>query len=250
MTISEMDLEQLSQLLDGELDTVARQQLEIRISLEPALAATWHDLQAMNAQLRQAFPENAACGVPRNIAVMLEPAIRSSSTLRHPASRSARKVLPFLRRQSPWPTALAASVVLAVAVALFPDSSTSPASAPGLTLAAALESLPSGDSWQRLDDGSQVQAVLTFPRIEGGWCREFALQHTSDAETRRGVACRTEGQWRTEVIAQTAGPESRDVYRPAGAGDNETVHHFVRNQAADIPLNGAQEATLIAQGWR
>lgn len=242
MTISEADFEQLSQLLDGELDALPRQQLEQRIALEPALASTWRELQAVNAELRAAYADNATAGVPRNITAMLDTAARQGST--------NSNVVSFFRRQTFLPTALAASLMLAVAIAMMPDSDTSSSQASGLTLAAALESLPSGDTWKVLDDGSEIQAVLTFPGRNGDWCREFALKQSIGNETRRGVACRAEGHWRTEVIAQAPGPESTDVYRPAGAGDSDTVHRFIRNQAADIPLDGRQEALLIENNWR
>lgn len=241
MTISEADFERLSQLLDGELDAVSGHQLEQRIAREPELASAWQELQAINATLRQAYA-GAAAGIPQKITAMLDSAESQGPT--------KDNVVPFFRRQPLWPAALAASVVLAFAIALIPDDTGSPASTPGLTLAAALESLPSGDTWTSLEDGGQIQAVLTFPSLDGGWCREFALKQTSRKETQRGVACRTDGQWQTEVVAQAPEQESRDVYRPAGAGDSQAVHHFIRDQAADIPLSGPQEAALIDSGWR
>ncbi|MFN2329364.1 MAG: hypothetical protein ABR612_10625 [Chromatocurvus sp.] len=258
MTISEADFEQLSQLLDGELDTESRQQLEMRMALEPALASTWRDLQVIDAELRAAYVDNAATGVPREITAMLDdPAQQGSTstgttsdnTSTNTSSNTSSNVVSFFRRQPFLPTALAASLVLAVAIAMMPDSGTSSPPAPGLTLAAALESLPSGDTWEGLDDGSEIQAVLTFPSRDGGWCREFALKQTVGNATRRGVACRKEGQWHTEVIAQAPGPQSSDVYRPAGAGDSDAVNHFIRHQAADVPLNGRQEALLIENHW-
>lgn len=242
MTISEADFERLSQLLDGELDTAARRQLEQRIALEPELASIWNELQSIHAELRQAYVGIEASGVPGNITALLNSRAQQGG--------ATDNVVPFFRRKSFGPMALAASVVLAVAIALIPDNARFPASTPGLTLAAVLEALPSGNTWQALDDGSEVQAVLTFPSRDGDWCREFAMKLTAAGGTRRGVACRKEGQWRTEVIAQAPGPESTDVYRPAGAGDSSTVQHFIRNQAADIPLDGRQESTLIRNGWR
>lgn len=241
MIISEADFEQLSQLIDGELDAVSRQQLEQRIALEPELASAWQELQTISATLRQAYA-GATTGIPQRITAMLDSAARQG--------RANNNVVPFFRRQPVWPAALAASVLLAFAIVLIPDDTGSPASTQALTLAAALESLPSGDAWTTLEDGGQIQAVLTFPSRDGGWCREFALQQTSRKETRRGVACRTEGQWQTEVLARAPEQDSGDVYRPAGAGDNQAVHQFIRDQAADIPLSGPQEAVLIDSGWR
>ncbi len=240
MTITEADFERLSQLIDGELDAASQQQLEQRIALEPELASAWQELQTINATLRQAYA-GATTGIPQRITSMLDSAVGQD--------RAKDNVVPFFRRQPLWPAALAASVVLALAVSLTPEHTGSP-SPPALSLAAVLESLPSGDTWTTLEDGAQIQAVLTFPSRDGSWCREFALKQMSRKDTRRGVACRTDGQWRTEVVAQAPEHESSDVYRPAGAGDSQAVHQFIRQQAADIPLSGSQEAALIDSGWR
>lgn len=241
MTINEADFERLSQLLDGELDAVSRQQLEQRIALEPELASTWQELKTINATLRQTYA-GATTGIPQRITAMLDSAAGQG--------RAKDNVAPFFRRQPLWPAALAASVVLALAIALTPDDTGSSSATAGLTLAAALESLPSGSTWTTLEDGGQIQPVLTFPSRDGGWCREYALKQTSRTESRRGVACRKDGQWQTEVVAQAPEQESSDVYRPAGAGDSRAVHHFIRDQAADIPLSGPQESALIDSGWR
>ncbi len=240
MAISEADFQRLSRLLDEELDAEARQRLEQRIALEPELADTWRQLQAMNTELRLAYAGGAAAAVPGEIRALLED---------EKASRGGTpgNIVPLFRRRQLWPAALAASLVLAVSIALLPDGTPRK---PGMTLASALDSMPSGDDWHALDDGSKARAVLTFPNHEGGWCREFLLREADAKGTVRGVACRAGEDWRTEVIAQGAGPDSSDVYRPAGAGDSDAVHQFIRDQAADIPLDGPQEKRIIARNWR
>lgn len=242
MAISNADFEQLSQLLDGELDATARHDLERRIASQPELAETWHHLRTMNAELRRAYGNSEAAGVPD--------AVRTLLGNDKPANMAQNNVIPLFRRRNIWPVALAASLVLAVSLALFPDGKPGVSQRSGMTLATALETLPSGDDWTGLDDGRQMRAVLTFPDRDGGWCREFLLRHTRSEDTLRGVACRTAGDWHTEVMAPGAGPDSSDVYRPAGAGDSSAVQGFIRDRAADIPLDGKQEATLIERSWR
>lgn len=244
MAISESDFEQLSQLLDGELDAAARARMEQRIAREPELAGTWERLQTVNLRLQRAYAGREAAGVPSEIRALLKDREPGSGT-------DGGKVVPlFGQRRQLWPAALAASVVLAVAVALFPGGeSTSPRQA-GMTLAEALESSASGDDWRVLTDGSRMQAVLTFPRHGGGWCREYLLHEAGGDAPLRGVACRTAGDWQTEVLAQGSGPESRDVYRPAGAADSNAVHEFIRDHAADIPLDASKENALIIREWR
>lgn len=240
MAISEADFQQLSRLLDEELDAEARQDVEQRIALEPELADTWRRLQAMNTELRLAYADSEAGAVPGEIRALL-------GNGKAARGGSAANVVPLFGRRQLWPAALAASLVLAVSIALLPDGAPRQ---PGMTLASALDSMPSGESWHALGDGSQVRAVLTFPNHDGGWCREFLLREADAEGAVRGVACRAAEDWRTEVIAQGAGPDSSDVYRPAGAGDSDAVHQFIRDHAADIPLDGPQESRVIARNWR
>ncbi|MEQ8515096.1 MAG: hypothetical protein RIC38_05775, partial [Chromatocurvus sp.] len=173
MAISEADFEQLSQLLDGELEAAERHHLEQRIALEPELAATWQRLQAINAGLQLAYAGNDSAGVPG--------AIRALLKNEKNARNAEDNVVPLFRRQTLWPAALAASLVLAVAVALSPNNGPTTSQQPGMTLATVLDSAPSDDTWHDLDDGRQLRAVLTFPNHDGGWCREFLLRDAGQA---------------------------------------------------------------------
>ena len=242
MTTSERDFEQLSLLLDGELDTAACRDLKERIALEPELAATWGSLQQLNVRLQEAYGGVDAAGVPNEIEALL-----GSEA---PAAPAKAKVYALFPRRLAVPVALAASVVLAVSLALFTDVNGDTREQRGSSLAAALESLPSGDDWHALRSGGQIQTVLTFPARDGSWCREFLLREPEQKDAQRGVACRRAEGWHTEVLAQVQESGRNDVYRPAGASDNSAVQHFIREQAADIPLDGKKEASLIAQGWR
>ena len=60
--------------------------------------------------------------------------------------------------------------------------------------------LPVGRVGRSLPDGSQVRALLSFPSVDGGWCREYLL--AQEGSEWRGVACReASGQWVTAVLA-------------------------------------------------
>ncbi|MFN2288714.1 MAG: hypothetical protein ABR578_10330 [Chromatocurvus sp.] len=238
MAISDADLERLSQLLDGELNTAEVQRMQRRLAEEPALAATWRDLQALDVELRQACAGHGSTRVPDDIRALLsEGSVRDN-------------VVPLFPRRALWPMALAASLVLAVAIALVPLGTSDVPRQSVATLASALEANASGDSWYPLDGGRQMQAVLTFKNHNGDWCREFLLRRSDNASAQRGVACRQEEQWRTEVLASGAAPGSPAAYRPAAAGDRDAVQQFMRDHAADIALDARQEEKLINNAWR
>ena len=238
MAISDADLERLSQLLDGELDAAGGQRMQRRLAEEPALAATWRDLQALDIELRQACAGHESTRVPDEIRALL-----TEATARN-------NVVPLFTRRTLWPLALAASLVLAVAIALVPPGTPDTPRQSVATLASALEANASAESWYPLDGNRQMQAVLTFKSHNGDWCREFLLRTSDAANAQRGVACRQAEQWRTEVLAPGAAPHSPSAYRPAAAGDSDAVQQFVRDHAADIALDARQEKTLIENGWR
>jgi hypothetical protein len=115
-------------------------------------------------------------------------------------------------------------------------------------LSAALESTPSrGTGWETLSDGRQLRAVLSFRSSTGNWCREYLL---GDSEGNwHGVACRGNDGWTTEVLAATRVEDSSAQYRPAGAADSISVADYIDRNANGIPLDGREEATIMAQGW-
>lgn len=238
MAISDADLERLSQLLDGELDTAEGQRMQRRLAEEPALAATWRDLKGLDIELRQACAAHGSTRVPDDIrALLTEETVRDN-------------VVPLFPRRTLWPMALAASLLLAVAIALVPPGTPDTPRQSVATLSSALEANASGDSWYPLDGGRQMQAVLTFRKHNGDWCREFLLRTSDSASAQRGVACRQGEQWRTEVLVSGAAPGSPGAYRPAAAGDSDAVQQFMRDHAADIALDARQEEKLIDNAWR
>lgn len=115
-------------------------------------------------------------------------------------------------------------------------------------MAQALESSPSRASgWETLDDERKFRSVLTFPAVDGTWCREFLLAHRES--NWRGVACRDGGNWVNQVVGSEVFLNQETQYRPAGADDTESVARFIDETATDVALGPQQEAALIQSGW-
>ena len=92
-----------------------------------------------------------------------------------------------------------------------------------------------------------MRVVLTFPAADGTWCREFLV---AQAESHwRGVACRNEGSWVTEVIGREVFLEQAAAYRPAGAADADKVARFIDHAAVDVALGPREEAAVLEAGW-
>jgi hypothetical protein len=231
------DIELLSRFMDGELDLADRDALEARLEAEPALAAKLATLRQNDALLAQVFNSGPATRIPAHATVAL-------------ADRDNVVALPFGRRFAPL--AAAASLVLGIGAVLMQlDTPTTGSRSPAMDamLASALETLPSrADGWDTLEDGSQLRAVLTFPAADGKWCREFLM--ASDAKHWRGVACRDDDTWVTQVMGSEVFLEQATQYRTAGAGDSEAVARFIDETATDVALGPQQEQALIASDWQ
>lgn len=230
--MNEHDYQQLSQYLDGELDMLTARRVEQRLAAEPALAATLEQMREQQAALRAAFEGQEA--VPASVVGLLK----------------SRENVVALPRQAPprpaWHYALAASLVAGIGLMLSP-----PWQAPddNSSIASVLETSPSmADDWATLDNGMQVRPVLSFRDNTGTWCREYVAVVGGDAS--RGVACRDGGQWQVRFEVASDLPGSTDQFRPAGAGDSDTIGAYLDEHAAGIALSAEQEAELIERGWR
>ncbi|GAB3279473.1 anti-sigma factor family protein [Parahaliea aestuarii] len=232
------DLELLSQYLDGELAAGEVAHLEQRLAKEAPLAAELRRLRQADDAVKAFVEQGAAGPVPSHIAELLAPVSQSARVIPFP-SRRGRAAVGF---------AIAASLVAAVGLVLAPQWQQA-GNGPQL-LAEALETTPSSaEQWSPLADGRALRPVLSFAGDDGRWCREYQL---SDAGKQwRGVACRGENGWQTEVqVGEPADLDNGSEYLPAGAGDVDAISSFINRNATGIPLSAAEEASLIDQGWR
>jgi len=235
------DLEQLSQYLDGELATGDVAALERRLAAEPRLSAELQRLRRVDEELRALANQPGSDSVPPHIAALLAPVAQTGRVIPFP-SRRGRAAVGF---------ALAASLVASVGLVLAPQWQVAEHSGERAQLVAqALENTPSSaDQWSSLADGSTLRPVLSFAGTDGRWCREYQLQQAD--QQWRGVACRNDGGWHTEIqVAEPAELDSGNQYLPAGAHDVDAISDFINRNATDIPLSAAEEAELIDSAWR
>ncbi|WP_116365821.1 anti-sigma factor family protein [Parahaliea mediterranea] len=231
------DLELLSQYLDGELPAGDVARLEQRLAQEAPLAAELRRLKQADDAVRAFAEQGAAGGVPSHVAELLAPVSQSARVIPFP-SRRGRAAVGF---------AIAASLVASVGLVLAPQWQ---AGDDGPLLAQALETTPSSaDEWLTLADGRSLRPVLSFAGDDGRWCREYQLQ--DGGQQWRGVACRGDSGWQTEVqVGEPADLDNSGDYLPAGADDVDAISDFIHRHAAGIPLSAAEEARLIDQHWR
>ncbi len=240
--MTEQDYELLSQYLDGELAAPEAQQLRKRLVAEPVLRASLDRLQKVNNKVKDAFDVPGADTVPARVVTMVENARTRSGRLSQ-------------QHRAGWGLAVAASLVVASGLLLMPDWRQQTGDPLALSadddalLTYEFEYSPSrADGWDTLSDGRQVRPLLSFANKQGGWCREYLM--SVDGVTWRGVACRTQGRWTTEVLSAEELGGSINEYRPAGAADSDQITQFIDTHSADIALSLEEEADLILRNWQ
>ena len=224
----------LSMYIDKELDAERTIALVTRLQRDASLRARLTSMEANDAALRRLVKAKAS--VPKHLA----PLVKADNATIMPSARS-------------WthPAGVALAAGFAVVVALVGSLNRADVFNPMTMdpqLASALEHSPSqATGWERLENGRDFRSVLTFPAADGRWCREFLL--AQDESHWRGVACRDNGKWESQVVGSEVFLEQETQYRPAGAGDSEQVARFIDETAADVALGPQQEAALISSGW-
>ena len=224
----------LSMYIDNELDAERTIALVTRLQRDASLRARLTSMEANDAALRRLVKAKAS--VPKHLA----PLVKADNATIMPSARN-------------WthPAGVALAAGFAVVVALVGSLNRADVFNPMTMdpqLASALEHSPSqATGWERLENGRDFRSVLTFPAADGRWCREFLL--AQDESHWRGVACRDNGKWESQVVGSEVFLEQETQYRPAGAGDSEQVARFIDETAADVALGPQQEAALISSGW-
>ncbi len=249
--MTEHDLQLLSQYLDDELSPAQVGALEQRLATEPALRREWQRFKLADEQVRALANVPGADQIPAQVSAMLQLDYQRQK-------KGGAKILTFPTRR-PLHTgagfAVAASLVMAIGLILTPqwrstNHSVHPAAASQPGIAQALEGTPSSlDEWVAVGANSHLRPVLSFANTQGQWCREYQIQQ--DTSQWRGIACRTNSGWHTELVVTDGSlAVTGTEYQPAGADDADAIANYVNTQSSDIPLSADDEVRLIGNSWQ
>lgn len=231
--MSERDLEQISQFIDGEMTEQDARAFRERLLAEPALRNEFDRVKAVNTRVGKAFSGAQYEAVPQHITA---------------AVAGARTTAPSHGRAFSWTQGAVAASVLAAAVLMvspqFDENAQGEAS-----LASVLETAPSrAVGWDVLSDGTEVRPLLSFRSTDGAYCREYLAVSGQDAQ--RGVACRRDSAWTVEITAPEVLPEASAQYRPANSHDVDAIASYVDSHADGDAMSLSEEAGLIGRSWQ
>ena len=229
---------------DGELDLVARAEVEAAMARDPEVARAVERHRALAARVRGAYDSVLDEPVPDRLAALV--AQPGGAPVAELAARRESSRISIGRWQLPAWAALAASVVLGLFAGMFvmqerpaPYEEVDGAFVARGALDAALTS-----ELASLPEDSGVSIGISFRDHEGDYCRTFHLHREASVS---GLACRRAGAWKLEVLA--AAPAHAGELRPAAAMPL-AVLHAVDAAIEGEPLDAGAEARARDAGWR
>src|SRR5688572_9059413 len=247
--------EMLMAYADGELDLVARAEIEAAMATDPEVRRAIERHRAFGANVRGAYQSVLEEPVPARLAALVAtddettaelPIVQLAERRAERDRRVERAAAAAARPRLPQWAAIAASLAIGLLVGLF--ALREPA-APWEESGAGL--VARGDLDQALTtqlagqaDVAAVRVGISFRNRDGAYCRAFHLQREAPLA---GLACREGGNWRLQVLAAAARQEGE--LQPAAAMPMAVL------QAVDAaidgePLDAESEAAARDGGWR
>ncbi|EED35426.1 conserved hypothetical protein [Luminiphilus syltensis NOR5-1B] len=233
----------VSRYIDGEMLRDERHEFEREIAASSTLKQMIFERRDNDEKLRDFYRSTASAAVPADVQEAFG-TVQSDDELPDVPSN----VVPLWRRAT-QPMAVAASIlaVMVFTIAVQEENIDNPMVMDS-ALANALNSNASrAEGWDALDGDRQMRAVLTFPAADGEWCREFMV--ASSENHWRGVACRHDGSWVTQVMGREVFLEQSTYYRPASGQTDDQVARFIDETAAGVALGWQEEEALLQSKW-
>jgi hypothetical protein len=245
--------ETLMAYADGELDASARTAVEAAMRADPEIARRVAQYREQREKLLAAYEPELAEPVPDRLLAVLRdrgPA-GQGRVIDLKRARAAAEVSQRPRSVSSrwrYPASLAASVVVAIGLAVFPwqrpalvQERGGGALVASGGLARSLSDSLSGDP-----SAGDVRIGVSFLAKSGEYCRTFTLRESA------GLACRRGDRWLIHDLTQLgeAGASQTEGYRTASSMLPPAILSAVQSQIVGDPLDRAGEQSARGAGWR
>jgi hypothetical protein len=239
--------EMLMAYADGELDLVARAEIEAAMARDPEVARAVERHRALAARVSTAYEGVLGEPVPERLATLAAAPgdVRVVGLATRRAAHEQRKIALGRWELPAWSAAAAAifvGILLGVMIARGPASPYEETAAGLVARGALAEGLSAQLASAR--ERSAVRIGTTFRDRSGDYCRTF---HYERGTPTAGLACRSGDDWRIEVLAAAA--SQRGELRPATAMPL-AVLQAVDAKISGEPFDAAQEEAARDAGWR
>ena len=222
--------ETLMAYADGELDTSARAAVEAAMRADPEIARRVAEYREQRDKLRAAYEPELAEPVPDRLLAVLRD--------RRPPARST------VTRWR-YPASLAASLVVAIGLAVFAWQR------PALILERGGSLVAGGELARSLTDSlsgdpaaGDVRIGLSFLAKSGEYCRTFTFRDSA------GLACRRGDRWLIQDLAHLGEAGTSGDYRTASSMLPAAILSAMQGQIVGDPLDRAGEESARGAGWR
>ena len=245
--------ETLMAYADGELDEDTHAAVAAAIATDGQIAARIEHYRAQRKHLHAAFDGVLDEPIPDRLlnAVRSGPSRSSADIVNLAQARSEKNA----RTQRAWSWrewgAIAASLIVGLVFGQrgWRDSHEAmiATTATGVAARGTLDRALSEQLASAAASSSPVRMGVSFRAKSGEYCRTFALPRDGNIA---GVACRNDGQWRIQTLAQSASPPDQSEYRAAGAAMPAAVLKAVEDSIEGDALDAKAEAAAKARGWK
>ena len=248
-TISE---ETLLAYADGELDAVARAEVEAAIAADPALAAKVEQHRALRTLVARAYEPVLDEPMPARLLAAAQMAPARAKVVDLAAARAERQVRPEPARwSSGWQQwgGMAACLLIGVFVGRSAWLADGEVASQGGELIARGE-LARALSTQLASTqpaDAPVRIGLSYLSRDERYCRSFTSQGGSTA----GLACRQGDDWQVKLLTQgDASTSGADKLRMAASPIPPAVLQVAEAQMRGAPLDAEGERAAAQRGWR
>lgn len=250
--MNSVDIQILSAYMDSELTSFEKENVEQRLSDDPAFWTLLQKLRQQDLCLRDAVREIEKTPLPPALENLLQAPANDDSS---PGKIS--NVIAFLkspRRRAKLVSSLrfpAAAAIVLVAVLMVNRTADHGVDMPTTThfdqvpihISQALSSIVTGTTLH-MEHGS-VTEILAFVRKDGALCKHYVESNKNLSY--EAVSCYEEGNWINPVIATTVLPSPPgDQYTPADGGASP-VHTYIEQTIDGTSLTVEQERELMDQ---
>jgi hypothetical protein len=249
MSISE---ETLMAYVDCELDAATRAEVEAAMRGDTEIERRIAEYRVLRDKLKAAYEPVLAEPVPERLLAMLRAGGAAGGAGAGPAPLGLRRPRPLSLRWR-YPATIAASIVVAVCVAVFAWQRAQPVliqNRGGSLVAGGVLALDLSDRLAGDAGADGVRIGVSFLARNGEYCRTFSV---TGEQASAGIACRTPQRWEIGDLAQAKELEisgAQGVYRTASSSLPPSVLAAVQARIAGDPLDRDGEIRARQGGWQ